>query len=102
MFENILPLGTVVLLKDALKKVMIIGFKQTGERNPNIVHDYVGVIYPIGSLGVNSTLLFDNKDITDVVFKGYANPEWDEMIAALEKEFSEHPKLAEKLKLHSN
>ncbi len=97
MFENMLPIGSIVLLKGGIKKAMIIGFKQMGTKRPNIIYDYVGVMYPVGSLGASTHILFDHNDISDIIFKGYTNPEWDEMIAVLEKEFREHPEFTEKL-----
>lgn len=98
MFEYMLPLGSVVLLKKAAKKAMIIGYLQVKDMDDQKVFDYVGVVYPMGSMGPASQFLFNKEDIADVIFKGYANPEWDEMVAMLEKEFEEHPELAEKLK----
>ena len=49
MLEGVLPIGSVVLLKDSTKKVMIIGICQfqtvPGEAKPRI-WDYVGCPFP--------------------------------------------------------
>lgn len=98
MFENLLPLGSVVLMKNAIKKAVIIGYKQVGSQQPDRIYDYVGVVYPIGSIGGESQFLFDHEDIQDIIFNGYRNPEFDEMIEALEEKANEDPDFAETIK----
>ena len=98
MFEKMLPLGSVVLIKNAVKKTVIIGYMQIGERDKTKLYDYVGIMYPIGTVGVDSQFLFDHEEIQDVIFTGYKNSEFDEMIAALEKEAEENPEFAKAIK----
>lgn len=98
MFEKILPIGSVVLIKNAVKKAMIIGYMQLGSRENNRLYDYVGVMYPSGSLGVETQFLFDHEDIQDIIFTGYKNSEFDELINALEKEAAENPEFAKTIK----
>ncbi|MCM1577915.1 MAG: DUF4176 domain-containing protein [Ruminococcus sp.] len=98
MFKDLLPLGSVVLVKEALKKAVIIGYKQIGAKDPNKIYDYVSVVYPIGSFGAESQFLFNHSDIQDIIFTGYKNPEFDEMIEALEKKAEEDPDFAETIR----
>ena len=86
MLKELLPIGSVVLLKDGIKKLMITGIKPVSEDNPDRIFDYIGVVYPEGFLSNEYNFLFDHKDINDVVFKGYNNPEREEFIALLENE----------------
>ena len=44
--ENILPIGTVVELKDIQAKIMIAGYGSVSEQNPNYTWDY-SVHYPL-------------------------------------------------------
>jgi len=81
MFDNLLPIGSVVLLKGGIKKIMIIGIKQIREEEPEKEYDYIGVLYPEGFLGADATFLFNHEDINDVVFTGYENPERTEFLA---------------------
>lgn len=76
--KNLLPIGTVILLKEATKKIMIIGYLQVTEDNKTF--DYSGVIYPEGSLSSDQSLLFNNEDIDKVFFNGYKNEEYDAFI----------------------
>ena len=46
MNKEFLPIGSVCLLKDAKKKVMITGFCVKGNETGDRVFDYLGCIYP--------------------------------------------------------
>ena len=72
--EEFLPIGTVVLLKEATRKVLIIGFAQV-EENSKKIWDYVGCAYPIGVISNNTSLLFDKEQIDKVIFQGYSDNE---------------------------
>lgn len=76
-FCELLSIGTVVLLKEAFKKLMIIGYMpvkhtDTGE---DIAYDYIGVPYPEGFIGNESALVFNHDDIEETVFQGFSNDE---------------------------
>ena len=68
------PLGSVVLLKNGTKRVMIYGRKQilasTGE-----LFDYVACLYPEGNIVAEYTFLFNDDDIEEVIFEGYSDKE---------------------------
>lgn len=87
MFENLLPIGSVVLLKDGTKKLMVTGIKPVSEDNPDTVFDYIGVVYPEGYLSNEYNFLFNHDDINDIVFIGYDNPERQSFIEFLEEEY---------------
>ncbi|UNC91125.1 DUF4176 domain-containing protein [Candidatus Contubernalis alkaliaceticus] len=86
MVEDLLPIGSVVLLKDGQKRIMIFGIKQTDADNDDIEYDYVGVLYPEGNLGAEYQFLFNKEDIFEVFFRGYEDEERVEFINKL-KEF---------------
>lgn len=88
MFENLLPIGSVVLLKDGTKKLMVTGIKPVSEDNPDTVFDYIGVVYPEGYLSNEYNFLFNHDDINDIVFIGYNNPERQSFIEFLEEEYN--------------
>ncbi len=88
MFENLLPIGSVVLLKDGTKKLMVTGIKPVSEDNPDTVFDYIGVVYPEGYLSNEYNFLFNHDDINDIVFIGYDNPERQSFIEFLEEEYN--------------
>ena len=84
MISELLPIGSVVGIKDSNKKLMIFGIKQknadTGEE-----YDYVGVLYPEGNIGVDYQYLFNKDIITEVFFVGYESEERDYFINNLKK-----------------
>ena len=80
--NELLPIGTVVLLKNGEKKLMIFGVKQTNKED-GMEYDYIGVMYPEGYFGAEYQFLFNNSDIQRVVYKGYENEERVEFISKL-------------------
>ncbi len=74
---ELLPIGSVVLLHNGKKKVMIIGVMQ---RDRNKRYDYLGVLYPEGSLGPTSQVLFDHENVKEVFFRGFEDEERDKFV----------------------
>ena len=93
MIEKILPIGSVVLLKNGTKKLVITGIKPMATNEPQTVYDYIGVLYPEGYLGNVGNYLFNHVDITDVVFRGYDNPEWKEFVSLVEQSLEKEQSL---------
>ncbi|MCD7981731.1 MAG: DUF4176 domain-containing protein [Clostridiales bacterium] len=77
--KDLLPAGSIVLLKDATKKLMIIGILQV-KPDENKIYDYLAVPYPEGYVGEEDNFLFSHEDINDVIFRGYENPERESFI----------------------
>ena len=75
MFTGVLPIGSVVLLKNSSKKLMIMGFAQVAADNPEKVYDYVGCVFPEGFLGPEQTFLFDSHQIEKIYAVGYQDEE---------------------------
>ena len=75
MDNKILPLGSVVLLHNGTKKVMIIGYGMKTPENLNKVYDYCGCVFPEGVLRSDVTCVFNHNQIEEVCFVGYKNEE---------------------------
>lgn len=69
-----LPIGSVVLLKNGRKRVMIYGRKIKAE-NEEKVYDYLGCLYPEGVLDSKKVILFDHSQIQMVYFIGFQDLE---------------------------
>lgn len=82
--EDLLPIGSVIILKGGEKKLMIFGVKQSGVKE-STEYDYIGVVYPEGNLGEDYQFLFNHEDIEQVVFKGYEDDERNEFLKKLSK-----------------
>lgn len=86
MLDKILPIGSVIKLKDAEKPIMIFGIMQTIEAMDGSIvkYDYVGVPYPVGYLSPKLNLGFNHDQIETVLFKGYEdNDEYKSFVASL-------------------
>lgn len=75
MFERILPIGSVVRLKDANKRVMIIGYCKYKMGDTETIYDYAGCIYPEGFLSPDTTVLFNHEQIERIFALGFQNDE---------------------------
>lgn len=73
--EKYLPLGSVVILKEAKKRVMIIGFMASTNEVENKVFDYMGCLYPEGVLSSEQTLVFNHEQIDKIFYMGYSDSE---------------------------
>ena len=80
--RTLLPIGSVVRLNGAEKRLMIFGIRQTNQTNGQ-EYDYIGVLYPEGNMGEEMRFLFDNSDIEEVLFTGYNDPEREEFLEQL-------------------
>lgn len=73
MFTGLLPIGSVVIVGDSTKKVMIIGVCQ--KSTDGRIFDYSGVVYPEGFLDPQKMFLFNNDQITQIAALGYQDAE---------------------------
>lgn len=69
-----LPIGSVVLLKEATKRVMVYGRKMLA-KDDDKEYDYIGCLYPEGALNSNDVILFNHDQIQMVYFIGFQDLE---------------------------
>ncbi len=74
MYERLLPLGSVVLVKNAKKRVMITGRIQA-RAGDDTVYDYSGCRYPEGLLAPGQLLFFNHDAIEQLFFVGFQDEE---------------------------
>lgn len=82
MYEKLLPIGSVVKLKAAERRVMIYGILQQSPEDERF--DYVGVPYPEGYTTVMTKVAFQHSDIEEVLFQGYEDEERAKFMVCLE------------------
>lgn len=77
--KTLVPAGSIVRLKNAAKRLMVIGVLQQKRSEEvegiPVVYDYIGVPYPEGYIGPDSAFLFNHEDIEETVFSGYEDEE---------------------------
>jgi hypothetical protein len=80
--KDLLPLGSIVLLENGEKKIMIYGRRQLAAVN-NQEYDYVACLYPEGNISDEFTYLFNHEDIKEVIHTGYSCDEEKEFLKVL-------------------
>lgn len=77
--HEILPLGTIVLLINGSKRLMIYGrYQQHPDTGTSF--DYAGCLYPEGNIDSKHIFLFNHSDIETVVFEGYSDSENEQFL----------------------
>lgn len=75
MEKKYLPIGSVVLLENSNKRVMIVGFAAKTKDQESKIYDYVGCIFPEGVILPNQNLFFNHNMIKKIFFIGYTDEE---------------------------
>ncbi len=74
-YPKYLPLGSVVILKNGWKKVMIIGYAPINIDNKDEIYDYLACLYPEGIVRTDFNILFNHKDIKEIKAIGLIDEE---------------------------
>lgn len=83
MYEYLLPIGSVVKLKEAERLIMIFGVLQQNSKMEGELFDYIGVLYPEGHYATSMHIAFNQADIEEVLFRGYEDKARDSFISLL-------------------
>ena len=83
MQEKLLPIGSVVLLKESNKRVMIVGRLQR-QQSTGKIWDYSACFYPEGIINPNELFLFNHDQIDVLYFVGFQDKEGVEFQEVLE------------------
>ena len=73
--EKYLPIGTVIMLNGASKRLMITGFCSVANDNTEVMYDYTGVMYPEGLLSSDQTAMFNHDQISQIYHMGLVDEE---------------------------
>lgn len=94
MSINYYPLGSVVLLKGGIRKLIIVarGVNARNGNNEEFFFDYGGVSYPEGIVG-NQIAYFNHESVDTVVFEGYSDAEDKHMVKNINSYLEKHPNI---------
>ena len=73
--SKLLPIGSVVLLNNGTKTVMVTGFYSVAANDTDKVYDYCGCLFPEGVISSEQNLLFNHDQIMKVCYMGYTSEE---------------------------
>ena len=86
MKDELLPIGTIVLLKGANVELMIIGYKALVETKEGKKHmDYIACRVPEGKTDSSSNRFFNKEDIYKIIKIGYIDEKWNDFKKIVEK-----------------
>lgn len=74
--EKFLPIGSIVLIKGAKKKVMIMGYFPVYQ---DLRYDYSACAYPCGMISSKEIICFNGDNIELVYSYGYKNDEYESL-----------------------
>lgn len=83
-YDYLLPIGSVVKVKNVEQKLVIFGILQKGKAAPDRTFDYVAVPYPEGLQDMRLNIGFDHGDIEEVVYRGYEDEDRKAFLVLLE------------------
>lgn len=84
MWKGLLPIGSVVLLKDGDKRLMVVGQCVSKEDDMNRIFDYSAVLYPEGLEDPDSIYMFNAQNIERVYSIGYMDEESGEVMQKMQ------------------
>lgn len=90
---NYVPLGSVVLLKDASQKLLVVsrGINVKNGKD-TFFFEYGGVLYPDGLIS-DRMAYFNHENISKVLFEGYNDIENHNMVENINRYITEHPEI---------
>lgn len=94
MFEHLLPIGSVVRLKNAKKELLVFGILQKHPSHDQ-QFDYIAVPYPEGFFDPRLQIAFNHPQIETVLFRGLEDEKHQafrrslELLGQLQKEQKE-------------
>lgn len=74
-FQKYLPLGSVVTLKNGIKRIMIMGYSAIDMDTKSDIYDYVACFYPEGVIRSDYNILFNHDDIQVIHALGFVDDE---------------------------
>ena len=74
MYKDLLPVGSIVLLKGGKKRLMIC-CRVTCQGGSDVIYDYSGCYYPEGIVDSDHIFFFDRDDIETIYFIGFQDTE---------------------------
>jgi len=78
-----LPIGSVVMLKNGNKAVMVNGYLLIPSDDKEKMYDYSACIYPEGVLTSEQSFAFNHENIDKVLFRGYETDEYKKLLPKL-------------------
>lgn len=83
MWNGLLPIGSVVLLKESTRRLLIVGQCVSRDENSRIF-DYTAVLFPDGFSKPDKMYMFDREQIDKVYYVGYMDEKSKDFLPKME------------------
>ncbi len=83
MEDKYLPIGSVIKLKNAKKRLMITGYCMHEKENRDKLYDYCGCLFPEGIIDTKKIALFNHNQIEKIYYKGLSDDDSKNFIASI-------------------
>ncbi|EUJ33011.1 hypothetical protein MFLO_05340 [Listeria floridensis FSL S10-1187] len=84
--SNLLPLGSIVYLKEGILPIMIVTRQPLMEINDDIYFfDYAGINHLSGLSNLNEIVYFNQENISTIQFQGYISADEERVLSALQE-----------------
>lgn len=84
MYPKYLPLGSIVVLKNGWKKLMIMGYSAINMDTKDKIYDYIACLYPEGVIQSNYNILFNHEDIRSIYALGLVDDEQKDFMSKID------------------
>ena len=91
-----MPIGSVVLLKNGLKRIMITGYLPVSKERDAQEHDYIACLYPEGIIKTDYNICFNHNDIKKIYAIGLKDEEQQEFMKNMQEAIKVREQLKEK------
>ena len=89
-YEKYLPIGSVVMLKNGTKRLMITGFGIQPSDDESKIYDYCGCLFPEGVLDTEEVAVFNHEQIDKVYCIGFKDEEQEKFMQELKENLAGH------------
>ena len=82
-YEKYLPIGSVVMLKNGTKRLMVTGYGIMPNDDETKIYDYCGCLFPEGVIDTEEVAVFNHEQIDKVYCIGFKDEEQEKFMQEL-------------------
>ncbi len=84
-YEKYLPIGSVVMLKNGTKRLMVTGYGIMPNDDETKIYDYCGCLFPEGVIDTEEVAVFNHEQIDKVYCIGFKDEEQEKFMQELKE-----------------
>lgn len=92
-YEKYLPIGSVVMLKNGTKRLMVTGYGIVPNDDETKIYDYCGCLFPEGVLDTEEVAVFNHDQIEKIYCIGFKDEEQEKFMQELKANLASEAKV---------